>query len=125
MDEDTRWMVAEAERMDDAARRRNEDFEVRLAQLQRAAPREVLYRTQENALVQPQQENNAVSKQDVLSLVDALADEIGGATGRLEKRINELNEKILKLEITNEVLRSFVTTKVATLTSIKGKADVA
>ena len=119
MDAYTRRMVNDAYAMDDEARRRSEDFEFKMQQ--RAAPREVLYRVQEDALVE--QQIPSISKEDVLQLIDSLADEAGSTCGRLEKEINTLRERILKLEITNEVLRSFITTKVATLTSIKGKSS--
>ena len=123
MDPDTRWLVEQAERIDDAGLRRSEEFEARLRRL--AAPPEIIHKTKDDALIVPQEQINSVSKEDVLELIDVLAGEAGATCGRLEKEINTLRERILKLEITNEVLRSFITTKVATLTSIKGKSDAA
>jgi hypothetical protein len=63
-----------------------------------------------------------VKKPDWLILIEALCDESAEACARLEKKIQELNEKVLRLEVSNEILRGFVTSgNKATLTSIKGK----
>lgn len=120
MDPDTAWLVSEAERIDDEGRRSNEEFEARMQRL--AAPPEIIRKTKDDALIVPQQP--AVTREQVLELIGALADEAGGAAGKLEKQVNELRERILKLELTNEILRGFITSgNKATLTSIKGKAS--
>lgn len=63
-----------------------------------------------------------------LSEVMDLAGEVGKVTGRLERQLNELRDRVLKLEVTNDILRGFITSgnkAAATLTSIKGGADAA
>ena len=62
MDPDTRWLVEQAERIDDAGLRRSEEFEARLRRL--AAPPEIIHKTKDDALIVPQEQTFATRRTD-------------------------------------------------------------
>jgi len=117
MDAHTRRMLDEAYELDDECRASYEAMETRNAeQVRHEARHEMIFKTTETPRQQPQ------PQVDWGHVVDGLAEEVGDVTGRLEKQINELTARVQKLEITNEILRGFITSgkaAPAVLTSIK------
>jgi hypothetical protein len=103
MDDELNRIIAEAIAEADEARRLCERPTPQLKQ--RDAGGELIFKTTENALIEPPPKAFTEAQMDVLF---ALADETGAITGGLENRIIQLENEVGTLRADNELLRSLV-----------------
>lgn len=142
VDPETAWLIAEAERIDNEARRRHEEFETRQAEREQAQARtEIVYKTYEPPMQQQQAADLDPATQArwdswldhrVMNTLDAvievIAEEMNAREKALVDAILKLREEIGAVRAEVEILRQHKASKDAVegnVTPIKGRSDAA